>query len=120
MLTLINGLPDNVLGVSGEGKITGKEYEAILIPAIEDKLKRNKKISLLYQLGGKFEGFDLSGLLDDAMVGMKHLFSWDKIALVSDDNMVNTTARFLTHIMPYKLKVFNGTELEEAKKWVSS
>ena len=36
MLKLLEGLPDNVLGVSAEGKITGKDYETVLIPAIEE------------------------------------------------------------------------------------
>jgi len=42
MLKIINDLPDNVLGVSGEGKITGKDYETVLIPAIAEKFKAIK------------------------------------------------------------------------------
>ena len=54
MLTIINDLPDNVLGVSGEGKITGKDYETVLIPAIAEKFKANKKLRMLYHLGVSF------------------------------------------------------------------
>jgi len=54
MLKIINGLPDNVLGVSGEGKITGKDYETVLIPAIAEKFKANKKLRMLYHLGVSF------------------------------------------------------------------
>ena len=39
MLKIMNDLPDNVLGVLAEGKITGTDYETVLIPAIEKKLK---------------------------------------------------------------------------------
>ncbi len=69
MLKLLKGFPDNVLGVSAEGKITGTDYESVLIPAIEEKFKTNKKIRMIYELGGNFTGFDLSAMLDDAKIG---------------------------------------------------
>jgi hypothetical protein len=54
MIKMLNDFPDNVLAVSAEGKITGTDYETVLIPAIEEKLKTNKKIRMLYQLGSNF------------------------------------------------------------------
>lgn len=38
MLKIMNNLPDNVLGVSAEGKITEKDYETVLIHAITNAL----------------------------------------------------------------------------------
>jgi hypothetical protein len=118
MIKLMNDFPDNVLAVSAEGKITGKDYETVLIPAIEEKLKTNKKIRMLYQLGSNFTGFEMSAMLDDAKMGMKHLSAWDKIALVSDHQMINTFAKFFGHMLSCELQVFKNDELEDAKKWV--
>jgi hypothetical protein len=108
MLTIIKDLPDNVLGVSGEGKITGKDYETVLIPAIAEKFKANKKLRMLYHLGVNFTGFDLSAMLDDAKMGMKHLSAWDRIALVSDHEMINTFAKFFGHMMSCELRIFKN------------
>jgi len=118
MLKLLEGLPDNVLGVSAEGKITGKDYETVLIPAIEERLKKNKKMRMLYHLGNSFTGFDLSAMLDDAKMGMKHLSAWDRIALVSDHEMINTFAKFFGHMLSCELRIFKNTEMGEAKKWI--
>ena len=115
MLKIMNDLPDNVLGVSAEGKITATDYETVLIPAVEEKLKTNKKIRMLYQLGNKFTGFDLNAMLDDAKMGMKHLSSWEKIALVSDQKLVNTFAKFFGYMLSPKLNIFKSSELDEAK-----
>src|SRR5664280_87862 len=93
MLKIMNDLPENVLGVSAEGKITGTDYETVLIPAIEKKLKEHKKIRMIYDLGSSFIGFDLSAMLDDAKMGMKHLSVWDRIALVSDHAVSYTHLR---------------------------
>jgi hypothetical protein len=119
MLKIMNDLPENVLGVFAEGKITGTDYETVLIPAIEQKLKENKKIRMVYDLGSSFTGFDLSALLDDAKMGMKHLSAWDRIALVSDHEMINTFAKFFGHMLSCELRIFKNAELEEAKKWIS-
>jgi len=119
MLKLLGGLPDNVLGVSAEGKITGTDYETVLIPAIEEKFKTSKKIRMIYQLGDKFSGFDFTAMLDDAKIGMKHLSAWDRIALVSDHEMINTFAKFFGHMLSCELRVFKNVEFEEAKKWIS-
>ena len=119
MLTIINDLPDNVLGVSGEGKITGKDYETVLIPAITEKFKANKKLRMLYHLGVNFTGFDLSAMLDDAKMGMKHLSAWDRIAFVSDHEMINTFAKFFGRMLSCELRIFKKAELEEEKKWIT-
>ncbi len=118
MITIIEGLPDNVLGVSAEGKITGTDYETVLIPAIEKKLKAYKKLRMLYQLGSSFTDFDLSAMLDDARIGMKHLFSWEKIALVSDHPMINAFAKFFGYLMPCEVRIFKNDDLEKARKWI--
>jgi len=39
MLTIMKNLPGNILGVSAEGKITGANYETVLIPVIRGKTK---------------------------------------------------------------------------------
>jgi len=119
MLKIIDDLPGNVLGISAEGRITGTDYETVLIPAIEEKLKTNKKIRMLYHLGSSFTGFDLSAMMDDAKIGMKHLSAWDRIALVSDHELINTFAKFFGHMLSCELHIFKNAELEEAKKWIT-
>ncbi|MEO8413221.1 MAG: STAS/SEC14 domain-containing protein [Ginsengibacter sp.] len=119
MLQLMNDLPENVLGISAEGKITGKDYEDVLIPAVEEKLTTHLKIRMLYHLGNTFDGFDLSAILDDAKIGMKHLSAWEKVAMVSEHHLINTFAKFFGYLLPCEVRVFKNTELEEAKKWIA-
>ena len=115
MLKIINDLPGNVLGISAEGKITGTDYETVLIPAIEKKLKENKMIRLLYHLDRSFTGFDFGAMLDDARVGMKHFSSWEKIALVSDRQLINSLVKFCGFMMHCDVRIFKDAELAEAK-----
>jgi hypothetical protein len=59
MMELLNGLPDNVIGIVGSGTITAEDYDTVLIPAIKDKLQKYKKVRILYQLTKDFTLYKL-------------------------------------------------------------
>ncbi len=119
MLKIMIDLPDSVLGVTAEGKITGTDYETVLIPALDLKLKTNKKIQMIYHLGERFTGFDLNAMMDDAKMGLKHLSSFDKIALVSDHQVINNVAKFFGYLLSCELRIYKESELNDAKKWIT-
>ena len=119
MLKIINDLPANVLGIEAVGEVTGADYENVLIPAVDEKLKANKKIRFLYYLGSGFTGFSPKAMIDDAGVGIKNFSAWDRIALVSNHHMINGFAKFFGHLLPGEVRVFSNEDLDEAKKWIS-
>ena len=119
MLKIINDLPGNILGIEAEGEVTAADYENVLIPAVNEKLKSNKKIRFLYYLGPDFTGFSLKAMIDDAGVGMKNFSAWDRVALVSNHQLINGFAKFFGYLLPGEVKVFGNAGLDEAKKWIS-
>lgn len=119
MLTIMNDLPANVLAVSATGEVTGSDYEKVLIPAFQEKLKTVKKLRFLYHLGDSFQGFSLAAMLDDARVGIGHPLSWEKIAFVSDHEMLNTFARFFSHFISGDVRIFKNADLDKAKLWIA-
>ncbi|MCB0727677.1 MAG: STAS/SEC14 domain-containing protein [Ignavibacteriae bacterium] len=119
MLKLMKDLPDNVIGVTGEGEITGSDYENILIPAVEEKLKNHEKVRFIYHMGKDFKGFDAKAMFDDTMLGIKHFTAWERIAFVSDHDHYNSMVKFFGHLIPGDIKVFKNDELNDAIKWVS-
>ena len=78
MIKIISDLPNNVLGFESSGTVTGEDYETVLIPAVEEKLKAFPKVRLLYHLGSEFTGYDMEAMWDDAKIGFKHLKAWEK------------------------------------------
>lgn len=118
MLEILQGLPENVVAVSASGKVTGEDYDEILIPVIEEKLKKHGKICFLYVLGPAFSGFTAEAMWDDAKIGMKHLASYEKVAVVSDVNWVVNAMKIFSFIIPCPVKTFGNDELSEAKAWI--
>jgi len=123
MLEPIEGLPDNALGFTAKGNVTSEDYETILIPAVEEKLKKQEKVRLLYHLGDEFEKFEAGAMWDDAKVGLGHITDWEKIAIVTDVNWIQQAGKIFgfaieTMSVSGDVKVFHNSELEEAIKWI--
>lgn len=124
MLEIIEGLPDNALGFTAKGDVSAEDYETVLIPAVEERLKRQDKIRLLYHLGEEFKRFEAGAMWDDAKVGLAHITDWEKIAIVTDVNWIQQAGKifgFAIETMSVKgdVKVFHNSELEQAKEWIS-
>lgn len=119
MLSLIKDLPSHVTGVRATGKVTKYDFEQVLIPAIDDLVKRTGKINYLLLLETDVSNFTLGAWIDDAKIGLKHFTQWNKIAVVTDQKAVEKFSDIFGYIVPGDSKGFKLAELEEAKKWVS-
>jgi SpoIIAA-like len=119
MIEKIKNLPENVVGFNAKAQITGEDYEKILIPLIEKKLKKFKKLNLLYHLGEEFEKFEPRAMWDDAKTGLMHLHSWSKIAIVTDVSWIRGTSKVFALLIPGHVKLFENKDLDAAVKWVS-
>ena len=119
MLERIQGLPENVIGFTARGVVTGADYESVLIPAVEKMLADRKNVRLLYHLGDDFKGFDAEAIWNDAKVGMQHLTSWERVAVVTDVGWIRTTMKAFGFVLPGHVKVYSNNKLTEALKWLS-
>jgi SpoIIAA-like len=119
VIEMIAGLPDGVLGIEAKGEVTAEDYEQVLIPAVERQLDQHDKVRLLYLLGSEFDGYSAAALWDDTKVGMEHLLSWERIAVVTDHDSYRRLVKGFGFLMPGKVRVFDVAELEVAKAWIS-
>ena len=118
MMERITDLPDHVVGITATGKITGTDYETVLIPAVEKTLQNHPQIRLLYHMTPQVEGFDAAALWDDTKVGLKHCHHFEKIAVLTDTGWMRNAIKFCGFMMPGEIRVFASSELAEAKQWV--
>ena len=119
MIDKLPGLPDNVLGFSAKGTVTAKDYESVIIPAVEAQFARQNKVRFLYYLGPEFTGFEVAAMWDDAKLGLKHFSGWEKMAVVSDVGWIRVAIEAFGLAMPGRVRVFHEGELTEATSWVS-
>lgn len=118
MIEKIPDLPDSVLGFTGKGTITAKDYESVIIPAVEELFSHMEKVRFLYHLGEDVTGFEAAAMWDDTKLGLKHLPGWERMAIVSDIQWVRAAVKIFGFVIPGHVRVFHNNELVAATRWV--
>lgn len=118
MLEFIEGFPEGVVAISAKGRVTGRDYDEVLIPRVEEALKRYGKVSLYYELGSGFEGIDPGAAWKDFRIGVEHLARWHRMALVTDVEWIRLAINAFRFLMPGRLRIFSTGEAEQARAWV--
>ena len=119
MISLIDGLPANVLGIEASGTLTHKDYVDFVIPLFEKALEKQAPIRVLYVFGPDFNGMDLAAMWDDAAFGVKHWHDISHIALVTEENWIRACTAAFAPFFPGVVRIFGLSQLDEAKEWVS-
>lgn len=119
MLEQLDGLPGRVVGVEAKGEVTAHDYQAVLVPAVEEKLAQFKRLRLLYVLGKEFTGFTGAAAWEDAKVGMRHFTDFERIAVVSDTEWVRHMVKAFGFAIPGEVRVYAGDDLDQARVWIS-
>ena len=118
MFRLIDGLPDNVVGVEAVGEVHSEDYRSVLDPAVDAAAAAHEKIRFLYVLGADFEGYSGGAMWEDTKVGVANWSKWEKIALVTDSRGYADGVKAFSWMLPGDVKVYPTANLEEAKGWI--
>jgi hypothetical protein len=121
MLERLHDLPDSVVGIKASGEITGENYENVLIPGVETALEGGRKVRLLYVLGDvKGMGLTAGAAWQDTKVDLGHYNRWEKVAVVSDKELLRHSVNIFGYLIPGEVKAFTSAEEEEARTWVAN
>lgn len=119
MIEIIKDLPPHISGFRATGKVTKNDYETVLMPEVDRLAKSYGKINFLLFLDTEVGNYTAGAWLDDALLGLKHITKWHRMAIVSNQDAVKKITDVLGHLIPGKSKGFKISELEDAKKWVA-
>jgi hypothetical protein len=120
MIEINVGTPENLVIAIAHGKVTAADYDNTLIPAIEAKLKTQKKVRLLYELDNDFAGFTAGALWDDAKLGLSHLTAFEAVAIVTDVHWIADAAKLFAFFLRCPVKVFASDKRIDAEEWVAT
>jgi hypothetical protein len=118
MIEVMQGFPNDVVGVIARGRVRKQDYEKVLVPAVEDAVHRHGRVRLYYQLGDDFTGIDLGAAWEDLKIGTAHLLRWDRIAVVTDVDWIRLAVGAFGFLMPGKVRVFAVKEASTARDWI--
>ncbi len=120
MIKLLDGFPENVVACSGEGHVTRKDYEEVLIPRVNAVLSRYDKVRLYYEFGPAFHGIDAGAAWEDFKVGVENLSRWERMAVVTDVAWIRLALSAFRVFMPRQLRLFAANQSSHARAWIQT
>jgi hypothetical protein len=120
MIEVIGGFPENVVAITAKDRVIRQDYESVLIPAVNDVLKRHGKIRLYYEFGAQYSGFDAGAAWQDFKVGVEHWKNWERVAVVTDVAWIRQATLAFGFLLPGRMRVFTLAEKAEAREWVAT
>ena len=119
MIKQLTDLPGNVVAFVCKGRVTKADYDAVLVPAVQNALSTHDKVRLYYETDADFAGLEPGAMWEDFKVGVEHLTRWERIAVVTDVAWIQHTVRFFAFLMPAQTKLFSRAEVAKARAWIS-
>jgi hypothetical protein len=114
MIEVIEGLPDNVLGIVVRGRITREDRSEVLLPALEERLEWHQKLRLYYEIRSRYPGAAWEEITP--AIGQGPV--WERVAIVSDVAWVRHTVQALRLLIPSEIRVFGTSETLDGLTWI--
>ncbi len=118
MITVLDGMPQGILGFKASGKLTKADYTEVLQPALAAASAGGEKIRILLDFSDKFEGMEVKAMFQDLKTAIQEWKAWEKIALVTDHDWMEKGVELFSWAMPGEVKVFDDDETRDALTWL--
>jgi hypothetical protein len=115
MIEIIEGLPDNIVGVVVKGRMTKADCSEVLVPAIETALEWHHRLRLYYEIRSRYPG----AAWEDITLGIEHGPLWERIAVVTDVALVRHALQAVRLLVPCEMRVFTSTQIPEGLAWIA-
>ena len=119
MITLIEGLPNGIIGFEASGEVSADDYRRTLDPVVEQATSGGAKVRALAVLGADVD-YKTGAMLEDARLGLKDWSAWERIAIVSDDHRLREAIHLLGWMVPGEVRVFPADQREAAVTWLAA
>jgi hypothetical protein len=110
----------DIVAFEAKGDLTKEDYTGTILPIIQKSRSEGKKLKFLFHLGAEFTGFTPEAAWEDFKLGLQHMNTFERIAVVSDKGWIRNASRIFGSLMPCEVHVFKNNELSSAISWLDS
>lgn len=118
MIEKLKDLPDTLVGFRAAGEVTSSDFEKVVVPAVNDLVKRTNKLNYLMVIDTSLRHFSSGAWLQDALLGIKKITKWNKVAILSDSEGIQKFTDVFSIVSPGEFKGFRRDDLNEAVNWI--
>jgi hypothetical protein len=118
MLQRITDMPAGTIGFEAIGEVEDDDWEKAVEPLLRKEIAAGHGVRLLYLIGTSAREVEGDAMKADAGFRMRHATSYERVAVVSDEDWMRPALRALSFLLPGKARGFHVRELDEAKTWL--
>jgi hypothetical protein len=119
MLRRIDDMPAGTIGFEAVGEVEDDDWEQAVEPVLRHEIADGRQVRLLYLLGADARDVEGDAMTADAGFRARHASSFERVAVVSDEDWMRPALRGLSFMLPGKAKGFRVRDLAEAKTWLA-
>ncbi|MGI9527413.1 MAG: STAS/SEC14 domain-containing protein [Weeksellaceae bacterium] len=120
MITKLDTSFTNIVSFEFTDKIYKEDFETTVFPAIKDLKEKQDEINMVYIINTDLKNFTTEAWLQDALLGLKNLTKFNRVAIVTASDNVQTFTELFSKVIPGEFKGFEMSEREKAMKWVAN
>lgn len=120
MIRQLTDVPANIVAFSAEGEVTEQDFKEVVFPAVERVVVRTGELNYLMVINTELSSFQAGAWLQDAVLGMKQITNWNRVAILSDSDAITAFTNIFSVLVPGEFKGYEKSAMEEAVEWVSS
>ena len=119
MLRAMTDMPAGTIGFEAVGEVEDDDWERAVEPVLRDEIAAGRKVRLLYLLGSQARDVEGDAMTADAGFRARHATSFERVAVVSDEDWMRPALKALSFLLPGKAKGFHVRDLDAAKTWLA-
>ena len=120
MIITIPETPDNIVALKATGDITKEDFENCVIPQVKAKVNRFDELNCLLLLDTDLDNFTLDAWLQDALMGLKNLTKWNRVAIVTDHLALRNYITIFSVFIPGEYSTYPVEDLANAVYWCAN
>lgn len=119
MITQLRDIPNTMVGFRASNEVTKDDFDKVVLPAVAELIQRTDELNYMLVLDTPLKNFTMGAWIKDALMGLNNLNKWNRVAIISDSESLNTFTDMFSKVMPGEFRGYEPKQLDEAIEWVS-
>jgi hypothetical protein len=119
MLRRMTDMPAGTIGFEAVGEVEDDDWEETVEPVLRREIAEGRNVRLLYLIGAGARELEGEAMSADTGFRVRHATSYERVAVVSDEDWMRPALRALSFLLPGKARGFRVRDLAEAKAWLT-
>ena len=119
MLRRMTDMPAGTIGFEAVGEVEDDDWEETVEPVLRQEIAEGRNVRLLYLIGAGARELEGEAMSADTGFRVRHATSYERVAVVSDEDWMRPALRALSFLLPGKARGFRVRDLAEAKAWLT-